>query len=337
MANIHDQEVNLRQGEEALQNGHPLPDQALRNNEGRADSIKISIILLRAFFWICMLMIAATNILTSTLYFNVDKTPKCSLSLAPNNYLYTATLTFIFTVGYNEYFLVALFLKKEIPKSESNYLLKFSIFGPSIVFLVLSDYFETRFNCRPSSYPGFLLTQLFTVSSMILVVFTCLYTLSNLYQIWLVSQRGHQDALLLNDEMKSAFKDCLDSVRSNKGIDKFKKFASDFMDVGPSNQKIRFLVYAYSLAYLEIELKPKDLKHNAQIICVICEQFLTAFQRVIPATKDKELEVCHPSCLYSRLTLDDRFFLSLQTLSSLLTQVTSKVEPIFDLGMLKTI
>lgn len=339
MANIQDQDVNLGQENDENLGAHPylVPAQALRNPQERADAFSISLFLIRIFVWTCIFMVAATNCLTVMIYYDLIKYPVCSKTLAICNYVFTAAMTLFYVIGFHEYFLLACFLRKEIPKSDSLYLTKFSILAPVIVFLILSDYFETKYNCRPSKNPGFIFTQLFIASSMMLVVFTSLYTLSNFYKIWLITQKRNEDMPIRPNIFRAALKECVDSVNTPKAIETFKNFSTDFKDMRPKNLEIRNLIWIYSMVHLRRKLKRNDLKKHGHFACSICEQNFQVFHKVILAEYEKGLKLCHQGCLLTKLFSDERYFMPLERLSSMLSRVASKGESIVDLALQKTI
>lgn len=337
MANIHDRDVNLAVRQDAGNQADPnavvrQQNQALRTN------FKISRCAIRTFIWTGIFMVIAANSLAFVLNFFLRNSMRCTRLLSINNYIFTAMLTFTFLSGFNEYFLLALFLKDKVRPGETrSYLLKFTILAPSLVFLGLSDYFESRFDCRPKKKPAFVVNYFFTATTMILVVFSFLYTLSNLYKIWLRSHRKESVKILKSQKFKTALKECLDMASTSKGIDKFKRFALDYKDLGTLHLEIRNLVWVYSLVHLRRDIRPADLVKNSGLLCSVCSQRFTGFQRVIPVEKDKELMLCHQECLLAQLFTDPAMFMPLDRLSSLLDKVVSNKEAKFDLSLLQTI
>jgi hypothetical protein len=232
MANIRDQDVDLaRQNEQ-----RPVLDQDLgeipRNNVAREEGINLSVCLIRVFIWTCVFMVAATNSLTAAVYYDITVIRVCSNWLALNNYVFCGAMTFLYLIGFHEYYLMGCFITKQIPKRKASNLIKFTLLAPVVSFLSFSDYLETKLDCRPIKNLKYIVNQLFTATSMILVVFASLFILATLYQIWVESQKNSKIQSLKNENFKRDFKECLDLVTSSKGIDKFKKFASEMKALG---------------------------------------------------------------------------------------------------------
>lgn len=341
MANIQDRDVDVRQRNELNERPndrpHPNLEGARPNDQPARESYSISVLLLRIFIWTCMLMVAATNFLTASIYKDQSRIRICSLTLANSNYGFTAMMTLLFVVGFYEYFLVGCLLKHEMPKTESCPLMKFSFVAPVVSFLILSDYYETKYNCRPARNPGYIATQLFTASSTILVVFTSLYTLSNLYKYWVVSQKKHEENPYHTSILQVAFDECLKAACTPDGINKFKAFASDFKELKPSFPAVRHLVLAYSLVYIKRDLRPQDFARHGQLRCGICHERFRVLERALGAEKEKEFLICHQDCLISKLHTGEDYFMPLERCVGLLDQIISSDEFSFDLSMLKSI
>lgn len=338
MANIQDEDVNVEAQIEQPQEVHPNLEENQLNNQVAERTSKVSEYLIRIFIWTCMGMVVATNFFTTWAFNDVHKTRKCTSWLDWTNYLFTGTVSLLYLVGFYDYFLLATFCGKLPHKCEAPYLVKISLLAPVVDFLIMSDYFETQFDCRPSKSTGYIAYQIFTATSMILVVFVGLYILSTLYKIWITSQKLSSTRITKTNQFKAAYKDCLKTAGTLQGIEKFKSFVSEFTDLTTDLYEIRNLIWVYTLSFLRKNIQPSDFTKNTSVLlCAICKQGFKAFERVLPAEKEKELVLCHPDCLLAQLTTSKDMFMPLDRLSSLLDKVVRNSDAKFDLSLLKSI
>lgn len=335
MANIREEEIAI-----ADQHQPPLVNELDQQQEVRDPNIdegfKLSPFIYRLFSWVSILMVFSTNILAAITYDEANLQNHCKTWEDWNYYMFTALVTFVFICGYYDHFLLTFFLKKDLTKVTSSYLVKLTFVAPVIVFLILSDYFDARFRCKEKDNLAFLSLEVLTATSMIIVVIICLFFLSTLYRLWYDYKNGKLSDYLCKRKLHPLFKACLEEVKSSKGIDKFKKLALTKELDDPENIEIRHLVWTYSLVWLSRTFEPKDMKKHSQSQCPICSTGFTAFQQFVPAEFDKELVVCHPKCLYTKLQADSCCLMAPSRLSSLLADI-AKTGGKFDLSLLKTV